>query len=411
MASRMFDFDGGSGVRVSGRLEAPETTPRGWAIFAHCFTCGKDSLAAARISRALSRAGIGVLRFDFAGSGDSAGTLGDGGFAADVEDLAAAAKAMAEAGIPASLLVGHSLGGAAALAAAAKLPGIRAAATIAAPADVSHVLSRFEPADLDRVMRDGEAEVRISGRPFVVRRSFIEELGRHNVEEQAATLHRPLLIMHAPSDEVVGIDHASRIFLAARHPKSFVSLDTADHLLTRPDDSNYAAQVIGAWVTRYLPPLVLETPQLEAAKGVTATETRAGQLQVEIESGGHKILADEPVSVGGLGSGLSPYELVSAGLAACTVMTMRLYANRKGLPLERSRVTVDHSKVAGMMPADRFTRTIALQGPLDAGQRSSLLAIAERCPVDLTLVRGSDVQTRIEGEEDAMPSAALGDEA
>jgi putative redox protein len=276
---------------------------------------------------------------------------------------------------------------------------------------VSHVLTQFNPAGLDRVMKEGEAEVLISGRPFVIKRSFIDSIGRHNVEEHAAHFRRPLLVMHSPRDEAVGIEHASRIFLAAKHPKSFISLDTADHLLTNADDANYAAQMIGAWVTRYLQPLVHETPQLEAAKGVTATETGSGALQVAIESGGNQIIADEPVSVGGLGSGLSPYELLSAGLAACTVMTMRLYANRKGMPLERARVTVDHSKVAGMMPADRFARTIAFDGPLDAGQRTSLLAIAERCPVDLTLVRGSEVQTRLAGEEDAMPSTALEEQA
>jgi putative redox protein len=312
----MFDFDGGGGHRLSGRLESPETTPRGWAIFAHCFTCGKDSLAASRIARALSRAGIGVFRFDFAGIGKSAGLLSDGGFAADVDDLVAAAKAMTAGGMAPSLLVGHSLGGAAALSAATKLPGIRAVATIAAPADVSHVLTQFNPAGLDRVMKEGEAEVLISGRPFVIKRSFIDSIGRHNVEEHAAHFRRPLLVMHSPRDEAVGIEHASRIFLAAKHPKSFISLDTADHLLTNADDANYAAQMIGAWVTRYLQPLVHETPQLEAAKGVTATETGSGALQVAIESGGNQIIADEPVSVGGLGSGLSPYELLSAGLAA-----------------------------------------------------------------------------------------------
>lgn len=404
MASTMFDFDGGGGDRLSGRLEGPETTPRGWAIFAHCFTCGKDSLAASRVSRALSRGGIGVLRFDFAGVGKSTGRLGDGSFAADVEDLVAAARAMTGAGMPPSLLVGHSLGGAAVLSAATRLPAIRAIATIAAPATVSHILTQFDPDELGRVMKDGQAQVQLSGRPFVIRRSFVEDIGRHNVEEHVANLNRPLLIMHAPRDDVVGIEHASRIFQAAKHPKSFISLDTADHLLTRPDDANYAAQLIGAWVSRFLPQLVPDVPQFEPANGVSATETGSGTLQVAIQSGGHEILADEPVSVGGLGSGLSPYELVSAGLAACTVMTMRLYANRKGIALKQARVTVDHSKVADMLPADRFIRTIALEGSFDEDQRARLLAIADRCPVDLTLVRGADVQTRSADDENAIPS-------
>ena len=403
----MFDFVGAGGNRLSGRLEAPETTPRGWAIFAHCFTCGKDSHAALRVARALSRAGIGVLRFDFAGVGNSAGLLGEGSFAADVDDLLTAVRAMTDGGMPPSLLVGHSLGGAAAVSAATSLPDIRAVATIGAPANVSHVLTQFDPAELDRVMADGQAEVQLSGRRFIIKRSFVEDIGRHNVEEHAAKLKRPLLIMHAPGDAVVGIEHASRIFLAARHPKSFISLDTADHLLTSPDDANYAAQLISAWAARYLPALVPETEQLEPAKGVTATETGSGTLQVAIESGEHQILADEPVSVGGLGSGLSPYELVSAGLAACTVMTMRLYANRKGIKLRQASVTVDHSKVAGMMPADRFARTIALEGFFKGDQQARLLAIADRCPVDLTLVRGADVQTRLAGNEEAMPSTGV----
>ncbi|HVU28810.1 MAG TPA: bifunctional alpha/beta hydrolase/OsmC family protein [Sphingomicrobium sp.] len=410
MAGSTFDFDGAGGHRLSGRIDAPETTPRGWAIFAHCFTCGKDSLAAARIARALARAGIGVLRFDFAGIGTSGGLLADGGFAADVDDLVAAAGAMTAAGMAPSLLVGHSLGGAAALSAATMLPEIRAVATIGAPADVSHLLTQIDPAELDRVMKEGEAEVAIAGRPFVISRGFIEETSRHDIEKQAGALHRPLLVLHAPLDEVVPIEHASRIFLAARHPKSFVSLDTADHLLTSPDDANYAAQIIGAWVTRYLPPLVEEIRQAGEANGVTATETGAGTLQVAIESGRHRLLADEPVSVGGLDSGLAPYDLVSAGLAACTAMTMRLYANRKGIPLKRARVTVDHSRIADMTPPDRFTRTVSLEGPLDPDQRSRLLEIAERCPVDLTLVRGSDVLTRLADEAEPRPASALGEE-
>jgi putative redox protein len=409
MAMSISDFASGGGHRLPGRLETPETTPRGWAVFAHCFTCGKESLAASRVARALSRAGIGVLRLDFAGTGTSEAHSADPGFAADVDDLVAAAEAMTAAGMAPSLLVGHSLGGAAAICAAAKLPAVRAVATIASPADASHVLDQLAPADRDRIMKEGQAEAQIAGRSFVIKRSFIEQIGRHTVEKCAAHLHRPLLIMHAPGDELVGIDHASRIFVAARHPKSFISLDTADHLLTRPEDANYAALTIGAWVTRYLPPLVEEIAQAEPAKGVTAIETGSGMFQVAIGSGRHQFFADEPVSAGGLDSGPAPYDLVSAGLAACTAMTMRLYAERKGIPLERARVTVDHSRIADMAPADRFTRVITLEGPLDAGQRASLLEIAERCPVDLTLVRGSDVQTRLANEK-AIPATVLAEQ-
>lgn len=397
MARTKFTFASGNCSQLSGHLEAPEGTPRGWAIFAHCFTCGKDSLAAAHISRALSRAGIGVLRFDFAGTGISGGSAEAVNFASDVEDLRAAAKAMAAAGMSPSLLVGHSLGGAAAIVAATGLPDIAAVATIGAPADLEHILRVFQPSDLDSIASEGEVSVEIAGRPFIIRRSFIDAIAEVDVEKSVACLRRPVLVMHSPLDQIVGIDHASRMFVAARHPKSFISLDTADHLLTNAADANYAAAMIAAWANRFLPPLVDDLPQVEVAKGVVATETLAGKFQLTVRSGKHVLLADEPPSVGGLGSGPSPYELVSAGLAACTVMTMRLYATRKGFPLERASTTVEHQKVADMMPSDRFTRTVTLEGPLSDEQRARILAIADRCPVDLTLVRGSDVQTALAG--------------
>jgi putative redox protein len=216
-----------------------------------------------------------------------------------------------------------------------------------------------------------------------------------------------MLIMHSPLDEVVSIDHASRIFLASKHPKSFISLDTGDHLLTAVADANYASAMVAAWASRFLPPLMADLPQVEVAEGVVATETLAGKFQLTVRSGEHTLLVDEPASVGGLGTGLSPYELVSAGLAACTVMTMRLYANRKGFPLERASTTVKHDKVSDMMPPDRFTRTVVLEGPLNDEQRARILEIADRCPVDLTLIRGSDVQTELSGAGQAEGATSL----
>ena len=408
MARSTFTFVGRSGAALSGHLEGPEGTPRGWAIFAHCFTCGKDSHAAVRISRALSRAGIGVLRFDFAGTGINGGMEGALSFASDVEDLRAAAQAMAAAGMSPSLLVGHSLGGAAALIAATELPDVAAVATIGAPADLQHILRDFPASDLDAIRSEGEASVEIGGRPFVIRRSFLEAVERYDVETCIASLRRPVLIIHSPLDQVVGIDHASRLFVASRHPKSFLSLDTGDHLLTDIDDANYAAAMVAAWASRFLPLLVADLPQIEVAEGVVATETLAGKFQLNIRSGEHALLADEPTSVGGLGTGLSPYELVSAGLAACTVMTMRLYADRKGFPLERASTTVQHAKIKDMMPPDRFTRTVVLEGPLSDEQRARILEIADRCPVDLSLIRGSDVQTELQsaGQTSSPPAPA-----
>ena len=404
MPSQVFVSDGSAGRRAEATLDPPTTTPRGWAIFAHCFTCGKNSLAAVRISRALARVGVGVLRFDFAGSGEQGAVPEHPMFATNVGDLVAAARAMATAGMPPGLIIGHSLGGAAALVATGELPEIQAVATISAPADVEHVLHQFAPEDLKRIELAGEAEVNIAGRPFMIRQSFLDDCKEHDVEAHAAALRRPLFVLHAPLDNVVGIENASRLFQAARHPKSFVSLDQADHLLTKVDDANYAASIIAAWASRYLPPLLADLPQMEVAQGVAASETGAGKLQVEIRSGNHQFIADEPVSVGGLGSGLSPYELVAAGLAACTVMTMRLYANLKEFPLKRAHVVVEHMKMPGMEPADRFTRTITLDGPLDNAQRDKILSIGDRCPVDLTLMRGSDVQTRLANEVGAEPA-------
>jgi len=301
MAGTTFKFISGAGFQITGQLEPPEGTPRGGAIFAHCFTCGKDSRAAVHISRALSRAGIGVLRFDFAGTGISGRTGEPVSFASDVEDLRAAAKAMAAAGMSPSLLVGHSLGGTAAIVAAAELPDVAAVATIGAPADLQHILRVFRPDDLDTVTSKGEASVQIAGRPFIIRRSFLEAVARIDVDKAIASLGRPVLIMHSPLDQVVGIDHASRIFGASRHPKSFISLDTADHLLTNVADANYVAAMVAAWATRFLPSLTADLPQVEAAKGVVATETLAGKFQLEVRSGEHTLFADEPVSVGGLG--------------------------------------------------------------------------------------------------------------
>ena len=394
--TRRFDFPGAEGQRLSGRLDLPDGDIRAHAVFAHCFTCTKSSRAATRIARALTAAGIGVLRFDFTGLGDSEGEFADSTFSGSVSDLIAAVRAMDEAGMPPALLVGHSLGGAAALAAAGDLPDIKAVATIAAPADVSHVTHLLRDG-LEALERDGEAEIEIGGRPFKIRRRFIEDLERHDQQQRIRDLRRPLLILHSPRDAVVAIDNATHIFLAARHPKSFVSLDPADHLLTREDDALYVAAVISAWASRYVTaPAPLRR---ESQRGETVVEeTGEGAFQVEIMAGGARIIADEPPEVGGLGSGPTPYDLVSAGLGACTAMTLRMYARRKELPLDSVRVTVAHARDPAQKPPDQFSRAISLSGPLTDDQRARLLEIADRCPVHRTLSGGARFVTEF-GED------------
>lgn len=392
MSTRSFDFDSASGYRLSGRLEAPETTPAGWAIFAHCFTCGKDNIAATRITRALAQKGIGVLRFDFAGLGASGGQFAD--FAADVRDLITAAEAMAAEGKAPSLLIGHSMGGAAVLAAAGELPAVKAVATIGAPGHLRHVLHQFGPEQIEKIEREQQADVHLAGRPFSVGLGFLEQLRQFDLPGCIAELGRPLLVLHAPRDETVGIENAQQIFGAAKHPKSFISLDDADHLLTRRSDADFAAGVIAAWAARYLPPIQADAPLEAIVSGADARTTGEGKFQLSVRVGPLTIIADEPESLGGMGSGPSPYDLLSAGLAACTSMTVKLVADHKGFPLEHVRTRVEHEKIEGATPPDLFTRTISFEGHLDAEQQAKLLDIANRCPVHKTLSGGSRVETK-----------------
>jgi len=396
MPTERFDFTGAQGQKMSGRLDLPDGRARGFALFAHCFTCTKSSIAAVRIARALTLRGLGVLRFDFAGLGESSGDFAASSFSGDVRDLIAAAQQMAAHGIAPKLLIGHSLGGAAALAAAVELPELAAVAVIGAPFDVQHVTHLFE-GELAAILEKGEAKVDLGGHPFTIRRSFVDDLRAQDQGARVAKLRRPLLILHAPGDQIVGIDNASGIFLAARHPKSFISLDGADHLLTRAADAEYAASVIAAWGARYLGGAPEVAPEI-AAGHVVVAETGAGRFQVEVAAGRTRFLADEPVAVGGLGSGPSPYELLSAALGACTAMTLRLYAEQKKWPLTRVRVEVRHEKRRDRTPPDLFTRAIALEGALDATQRARLSEIAGRCPVHRTLAAGAGIATVAIGE-------------
>ncbi|HEY5006981.1 MAG TPA: alpha/beta fold hydrolase [Caulobacteraceae bacterium] len=390
MRSEPFDFKNANGDILSARLDRPDGTPRAFALFAHCFTCDKTSKAAVRISRALADLGVGVLCFDFTGLGASEGEFGRG-FSADVEDLLSAARHMADHGCAPSLLIGHSLGGTAVLAAAADIASAKAVVTIGAPADPAHVLDLLGES-LKTIVAEGRAEVKIGERPFTLDRRFVDDVRMQSLATRIPHLGRALLVMHSPIDQVVGIENASSIFLPARHSKSFVSLDHADHLLTKPADADYAADVICAWSSRYVG-MAADTPDEAADGAVMVEDTGAGAYQVQVAVHGTRFFADEPVDVGGLGSGPSPYELLAAGLGACTCMTICLYADRKGWPLERARAHVRHEKVDGQTPPDTFTRLIELDGPLDAEQRAKLFEIADKCPVHRTLESGARIVT------------------
>ncbi len=398
MRSEPFDFDCADGRRVRGRLDRPDGQVRAYALFAHCFTCGKDNLAATRISRALAAEGVGTLRIDFAGIGEAGVAPMPAGFTVDVGDLKEAAAVMARHGCAPGLLIGHSLGGAAA---AGDIDSVKAVATIGAPFDVDHVLKLLGPG-AEGLIHGETHTASVGGRPVSVGAGFAEDLKAQDQKTRLANLKRALLILHSPVDQVVGIEESSGIFLAAKHPKSFVSLDKADHLLSRTEDAAYAATVIAAWASRYVD--AMTTPEtVPAADGVVrVSETGAGKFQVKVEAGGAMLMADEPVSVGGLASGPTPYELVAAGLGACTVMTLRLYAEKKGLPLERASVEVRHERQAGQTPPDVFERTLTLEGSFDDDQRARMFEIADKCPVHRTLEGGARVVTR--GDAPAMPA-------
>jgi len=399
-----FQFTGVGGHQLAASLDLPEAEPLAYALFAHCFTCGKDVLAAKRIAVALAAKGIAVLRFDFTGLGSSEGDFANSTFSSNVADLVRAADHLRETRKAPAILIGHSLGGSAILAAAGQIPDAKAVVTIAAPSDPAHVTGLFKDR-IEDIRKQGKIEVSLAGRPFHISSEFLDDIAEHGLMAHVAKLHKALLIMHAPTDDTVGIDNATRIFVAARHPKSFVSLAGADHLLSERRDAGYVAEIIAAWATRYLDPVVSEQAAApdEAPRNVVVRETRNGKFQQTVSIGPHRMLADEPVAAGGEDSGPGPYDFVLAGLGACTSMTLRLYAERKSLPLERVTVTLKHSRIhaedcadcetkAGML--DRIDRVIAMEGALDAEARRKLMEIADKCPVHRTLTSEIHIVTR-----------------
>jgi len=400
MPSERFEFPNARGEKLSALLDRPAGQAAAYALFAHCFTCGKDNLAAKRIAEGLTARGIAVLRFDFTGLGASEGEFAHTTFSSNVAYLVAAANHLRTMYRAPAILIGHSLGGAAVLAACAQIPEVRAVATIAAPADPAHVAGLFSQHVAD-IHAKGEVEVALAGRPFRIRKEFLDDVAEQKLQQSVATLRKALLVLHSPTDTIVGIENASAIFTAAKHPKSFVSLGEADHLLSKRRDAVYVADVIATWSERYLD--MVPEPDMMPIEGVLVGETRNGKFEQAIIAGPHRYLADEPVSVGGNGSGPSPYEYLLAALGACTSMTIRLYADLKKLPLARVSVHLKHDKIHAVDcencetkdgKIDRIDRVVMLEGELSAEQRAKLMEIADKCPVHRTLHSEIDVRTR-----------------
>lgn len=405
--SEKIEFEGSQGAKLAGRLDLPDgEPPRAFALFAHCFTCSKDVFAAARISSALAGHGIGVLRFDFTGIGASEGDFGNTNFSSNVEDIVRACDWLRDNRAGARILIGHSLGGAAVLAAAGRVPDAKAVATIGAPADPEHVARHFENSR-EEIERTGEAQVSLAGRSFTIRKQFLDDIEGQRLAESIAGLHRALIVFHGPRDEIVSIENASRIFLAAKHPKSFISLDDADHLLSRREDATYVADVLAAWASRYVGMAGLAKPEtgppIEEGSWLVY-ENGTGRYAQTVTDGHHVLYADEPHSAGGDDSGPSPYGFLTAALGACTSMTLRMYANRKQWPLERVAVRLRHEKIHAADceeceqkegKIDQIEREIELTGVLDEEQRQRLLEIADKCPVHQTLERRNRIVTRL----------------
>ncbi len=403
MPTQKLTFKNARGETLIGRLDLPvDGVPDAYALFAHCFTCSKDLTAVRTIGRALNRAGIAVFRFDFTGLGESEGDFADTNVSSNVDDLVDAANFVADTFEMPSLLIGHSLGGAAVLMAAERLPEVGAIVTIGAPAQPEHVTHLLQDS-LAEIEASGEACVRLAGREFTIKKQFLDDLEGTNMERIIGNLRRPLLVLHSPVDNTVGIDNARAIFQVAKHPKSFVSLDSADHLLSRPSDATAAGNIIAGWARAYLPARRRPSWHDDIHDNRTVVRTEEG-LRTEVMANGFGLVVDEPLAVGGTNSGPTPYDYLAAALGSCTSMTLRMYADRKGWPLEAVTVEIDHSRVHAedcrdceqeTSRMDRFERTVTLEGDLDESQRQRLLQIANRCPVHRTLESQIQIDTQL----------------
>ncbi len=395
MNSLKFDFRNRSGEILSGRLEIPDGPVRAYALFAHCFTCNKNVHAATRISRALCERGFAVLRFDFTGLGSSEGDFANTNFSSNLDDLRAAIDALRERHQAPQILVGHSLGGAAVLYLASEIPSINLVASIGAPSQPSHVLHLFGE-HIEKIEQRGATEVEVGGRRWSIQQQFIDDVTQVSLTRRLNDSNVPVLIFHAPEDRIVDVENAKKIYMAANHPKSFVSLDGANHLLTNKTDSQYVADVLATWATRYIPTPAESTESKMVAKdGRVVVKERNRSFTQDLVARSHHVVADEPTNVNGDDLGMTPYELLLSSLGACTAMTLRMYAKRKGIDLEHITVELEHDRIhvddcktceEQSAKVDRIRKFIKLEGDITEAQHERMLEIAEMCPVNRTLL-------------------------
>lgn len=403
MNSRNVSFENKNGEHLSGRLELPKNRePHNFAIFAHCFTCNKNYHAITNIGRALTEAGFGVLRFDFTGLGESGGDFANTNFSGNVDDLVVAAEFIKENYMAPSLLIGHSLGGAAVIFAAARIPSVKAVVVISSPADPSHV-KRLLRSSTEEIKEKGKAVVNLAGRDFTIKKHFLDDLENNRLAEVVRDFGKALLILHSPQDTVVDIKNAEEIYIAARHPKSFISLDGMDHLLSQKKDSRYVGNIIAQWATRYVD--IPEEKDLQSQKEVVASLDSEDKFTTHLKLGSHRFIADEPNDFGGNDFGPSPYQFLSAALASCTAMTIQMYARRKTWDVKNVTVHINYSKEHAIdcencenesAKIDTFNREINFEGNLSDEQKIRLLEIADKCPVHKTLHSETQVVTKLE---------------
>ena len=404
MKNTKLDIINNKGHKLQAYLELPANQkPNYYAIFAHCFSCTSTLSAVKNISRALTNHGFGVVRFDFTGLGRSEGEFAESHFSGNVDDLLAVDAFMKINYEAPGLLVGHSLGGAAVIVAASKLENIKAVATIGAPASVSHVTHLFSH-DIKEIKEKGEVEVNIGGRPFRINEEFVNDFSKTDLSVIIKELRKPLLVLHSPFDKIVGIENAHKIYHDAMHPKSFVSLDDADHLLSQSKDSLYAGNMIGTWVKRYFEPIDNKMISTKGEQLVAHLNLMEDNFTTSIQTSKHTLIADEPESVGGDDFGPSPYDFLSAGLAACTVMTLRLYAERKKWDLQEVYAYISYSKkhsddlnidVDSPTRFDHLSKRLKFVGDLDDKQKQRLKEIASKCPVHRTLQSQIIIETEL----------------